>query len=90
MSAVAIAASGPTLAVTGGTIQLIKESWKYFIPIRYRNRLIPGVIAKCYYSLTNIFFLAFGLFYVFARVYLFVECFISFAYSPDIIFQQPR
>lgn len=31
-----------------------------------------------------------GLVYAFARVYIVIECLISFAYSPDGVFQQPR
>jgi len=82
ISGLAIASSGP------GFIILSIVVW----PFTYTFRKSPsGHIIERFSLLviTGVYFL-YLLFYVVARAYLVVECFISLAYLPDVVFQQPR
>lgn len=81
ISGVTIATSGPALVVMKLLVSLLNR-----IPDRVDHNPLGVVLLFMYIFLLG----AYGLLYLFSRVYLIVESFISFTYLPDAAFQQPQ
>jgi hypothetical protein len=79
VSALVIGASGPALMILGLIQWLDNREQRVYSRMKIVTKKLTGV-SKSLYSF----------FYLFARAYLVVECFISLAYLPDGVFEQPR
>jgi hypothetical protein len=85
ISGLAIAASGPSLLILA---LLLRAIWRLEDIVNSSVTFSRGIgiFTSC---LSVVAIICFVLFYICARVFLVVECFISFAYLPDDVFQQP-
>ena len=81
ISAISVAASGP--ALLGFKLWLVGcERLIRYLHMRKREMWLSSPALG--------YGIAYSLLYLFARTYLVVECFISLAYLPDVVFQQPQ
>jgi hypothetical protein len=81
VSALAVAFSGPAVIVFSLAIEIIGKLDDY---LGYYH-----LVEVCLECVVPLIVGATAIFYVLARTYLVVECFISFAYLPDSAFKQP-
>jgi len=85
--ATALTASGGAVILSALFLRLI---WDLIVRVEsYQNdagNIIGAFVAAGTFMLV---FLA-AVFYLFSRAYLVIECFLSLAYLPDAVFQQPR